>query len=246
MNILKKLVAATAERVARQKNETQPFPFEAALKREGISFICEVKKASPSRGLIAPDFPYLDIARQYEAAGADAISVLTEPDYFLGSDDYLREIRCAVNTPLLRKDFIIDPWQIEQSRRLGADAILLIAAILTPALLGEYIRLADSLGLSCLVEAHDENELKTAVESGARVIGVNNRDLRDFSIDLNNSIKLRELAPKNICFVAESGIQSHDDIAVLEAHRIDAVLVGEALMQTADKRGMLARLRGDI
>jgi indole-3-glycerol phosphate synthase len=221
-----------------------PFLFERQLRREGISLICEVKKASPSKGVIAEEFSYLDIAREYEEAGADAVSVLTEPDFFQGSDRYLSEIRDVVNIPLLRKDFIIDPFQIEQSACLGADAVLLICAVLTPAQVAEYIGAADRLGLSCLVEAHDEEELKTALRAGARMVGVNNRDLKTFEVDTGNSVRLRRLAPKDVVFVSESGIRAAGDVELLRQHGIDAVLVGEALMRSPDKKAALAALRG--
>jgi len=220
------------------------FAFEKALGKEGVSYICEVKKASPSKGIIAEDFPYVDIAREYEEAGADAISVLTEPDYFMGSDAHMREIRSRINLPLLRKDFIIDPYQIQQSRFLGADAILLIAAILSPAQIMRFIGIADEYGLSSLVEVHDEQELKIALEAGARVIGVNNRNLRTFTVDLHNSIRLRKLTPKDVIFVAESGIRTREDMAALRESDADAVLIGEALMIAKDKKGFLAGLKG--
>jgi indole-3-glycerol phosphate synthase len=254
MNILERITAAAKIRVEREKQAglpppngkaRPPFLFEGQLRKEGISFICEVKKASPSKGVLAEDFPYLAIAQDYEKAGATAISVLTEPDFFQGSDRYLSEIRVAVNIPLLRKDFIIDPFQIEQAARLGADAVLLICAILTPAQLAAYIGLADRLGLSCLVEAHDERELKTALRAGARVVGVNNRDLKTFAVDTGTSIRLRELAPKEIVFVSESGIRTAGDVQLLRKHGIDAVLVGETLMRSPDKQAALATLRGD-
>ncbi|MCD7948127.1 MAG: indole-3-glycerol phosphate synthase TrpC [Oscillospiraceae bacterium] len=253
MNILDEIVASTLPRVAREKAAglpepkappRKPFHFEENLRAPGVSFICEVKKASPSKGVIAADFPYLDIARAYERAGADAISVLTEPDYFQGRNAYLAEIRAAVDTPLLRKDFTIDPFQIEQAAALGADAVLLICAILSPAQVKEYIALADTLGLSCLVEAHDEEEIKTALAAGARIIGVNNRDLKTFTVDTANSIRLRKLVPPDILFVAESGVGAAEDIALLREHNISAVLVGETLMRAPDKAAMLSSLRG--
>jgi len=254
MSILDRIVASTKERVAREKTAASPPPcaqrlppflFEQRLRKPDIAFICEVKKASPSRGVIAAEFPYLAIARDYEDAGADAVSVLTETDHFHGSDRYLAEIRGAVDMPLLRKDFIIDPFQIEQAARLGADAILLICAILTPAQLAEYLKEADRLGLSCLVEAHDEDELKTALRAGARVVGVNNRDLRTFEVDTGNSIRLRKLTPRDVLFVSESGIRTAEDVDILRRHGVDAVLVGEALMRASDKKAALAALRGD-
>lgn len=254
MNILDKIVASTRIRVEKEKTapplpcgaskSRTPFLFEKSLLQADMSFICEVKKASPSKGVIAEDFPYLDIAREYEAAGAATISVLTEPDFFKGSNRYLAEIREAVNIPLLRKDFIIDAFQIEQAAYLGADAILLICAILTPVQLAEYIKTADKLGLSCLVEAHDEQELQTALDAGARIIGVNNRDLKTFEVDTGNSIRLRKLAPKEIIFVSESGIKTSGDVELLQQNGVDAVLVGETLMRAADKKAALSALRG--
>ena len=252
MNILDKIVASTEERVRRDKlvglscmSDTLasvPFRFETALREPGFHFICEVKKASPSKGIIAPDFPYLDIAREYEEAGATAISVLTEPDFFLGSDLYLSEIRGVVDIPLLRKDFTIDPFQIEQAACIGADAILLICAILSASQLTEYIKLADSLGLSSLVEAHDEDELRLALQAGARVVGVNNRNLKTFSIDTGNSARLRKLVPDDVVFVSESGIESSEDIAFLRQNGINAALIGETLMRSKDKKAALAGL----
>lgn len=253
MNILDRIVASARERVRRDKMRglppqagkgLPPFMFERSLRQPGMSFICEVKKASPSKGVISEDFPHLDIARAYEAAGAGAISVLTEPEYFQGSDRYLSEIRETVDAPLLRKDFIIDPFQIEQSARLGADAILLICRVLTSAQLAEYIAMADRLGLSCLVEAHDEAELKTALSAGARVIGVNNRDLKTFTVDMNNSIRLKRLVPNDLIFVSESGVRTAEDVELLRQNGVDAVLVGETLMCSPDKKAALDALRG--
>lgn len=220
------------------------FRFENALKKPGISFICECKKASPSKGLIAPDFPYLKIAEEYEAAGADCISVLTEPKWFLGSDEYLREITSKVCTPCIRKDFTVDEYMIYEARLLGAEAVLLICSILTEAQIKDYIGICDELGISALVEAHDEEEVKMAVRAGARIIGVNNRNLKDFSIDTGNSRKLRELIPENVIFVSESGVKDGNDIKALREIGADAVLVGEALMRASDKKEKLNELRG--
>lgn len=223
---------------------SETFPFEVALKTPGISFICEVKRASPSKGMISEDFPYLEIAGEYEKAGANAISVLTEPEFFLGSSDYLRDIRQKVNIPLLRKDFIIDDYQIYESKVIGTDAVLLICALLDTETLKSYIRICDSLGLSALVEAHDEREVKSALSAGARIIGVNNRDLKTFEVDINNCVKLRPLVPKDILFVAESGIKTSADIDILRNAGVDAVLIGETLMRSADKKAMLEQLKG--
>ncbi len=218
--------------------------FEKALRKEGLSFICEVKKASPSKGLIAPDFPYLSIAKEYEAAGADAISVLTEPRWFLGSNDYLREITETVSTPCLRKDFTVDPYMIYEAKTLGASAVLLICAILRPEELAQYRMLAEDLGMSAIVETHDEDEIGMALSAGAKIIGVNNRNLKDFSVDTENSRRLRERVPKDTLFVSESGIQGKEDIEKLREIGVDAVLVGERLMRSDDKKALLAEWRG--
>lgn len=220
------------------------FEFENALKKPDISFICECKKASPSKGIIAEDFPYLQIAQEYEKAGADCISVLTEPKWFLGSDDYLQEIAYTVSIPCIRKDFTVDDYMIYEAKLLGAKAVLLICSILSAEQIKSYIEVCDKLGLSALVEAHDEKEVKTAVNCGARIIGVNNRNLSDFSVDTGNSRKLRELVPHDILFVSESGVKSAEDIALLRESGADAVLIGETLMKSNDKTAKLAELRG--
>jgi indole-3-glycerol phosphate synthase/phosphoribosylanthranilate isomerase len=220
------------------------FPFEKALSAPGLSFICEVKRASPSRGLIAGDFPYLEIARDYEAAGAAAISVLTEPDYFLGCDEYLREIAGAVKIPVLRKDFIVDPYQIYEAKLLGASAVLLICALLDTETLASCIGLTHGLGLSALVEIHREEELAQALAAGARIIGINNRNLKTFRVDPSVTGRLRKLVPSDRLVVSESGIQSPADIRALEEQGVHGALIGETLMRAADKRGRLAELRG--
>lgn len=221
------------------------FPFETALKAPGMSFICEVKKASPSKGLIAPDFPYLDIAKDYEAAGAAAISCLTEPEYFKGSDRYLKEIAQTVSIPVLRKDFTIDPYMIYQAKVLGASAVLLICTLLEESQLKEYIDLSHSLGLSALVEAYYEEEVGMAYRAGARIIGVNNRDLKTFEVDVNRSAKLRSTIPADVLYVSESGIRDAGDVGVLYKNGTDAVLIGETLMRSPDKRAMLEDLRSE-
>lgn len=264
MNILEEIAEKTKERIRREqeqvpldllkekirlredaeKNRIQKASFLEALRRDGMSYICEVKKASPSKGLIAPDFPYLEIAKEYEAAGAAAISCLTEPFYFQGADRYLEEITDTVRIPVLRKDFTVDEYMIYQARALGASAVLLICAILDDVQLAEYRQIAEGLGLDALVEAHDETEVERALRAGAKIIGVNNRDLRTFQVDMANSIRLRNLAPQDVVFVSESGIKTSDDIERLYKNRVDAVLIGETLMRSADKKAELEKLNG--
>ena len=220
------------------------YRFETALKKPGISFICECKKASPSKGLIAPEFPYLEIAKAYETAGADCISVLTEPKWFLGSERYLQEIAEAVEIPCLRKDFTVDEYMIYEAKLLGASAVLLICSILNEEELRYYMAVCEELGLSALVEAHDAEEVLMALRAGARIIGVNNRNLKDFTVNTDNSKKLREMIPPEVIFVSESGVKGSEDVAALCAIGADAVLVGETLMRAEDKTKMLAKLRG--
>ena len=228
--------------------ETSPykpdFPFEKALSKDGISFICEVKRASPSKGMISPSFPYLDIAREYERIGASAISCLTERKYFLGKPEYLRDIASIVSIPVLRKDFIIDEYQIYEARALGASAILLICAILTDEKMKHFMTLADSLGLSVLTEVHDEEEVRRALAAGARIIGGNNRNLKDFTVSLSNAVRLSSLIPEDVLFVAESGIRTRKDIETLEQCGADAVLIGETFMRAPDKEKRFDTLRG--
>lgn len=219
------------------------FPFEKALRKPGLSFICECKKASPSKGIIAEDFPYLEIAKEYEAAGADCISVLTEPKWFLGSDKYLQEITSSVSTPCIRKDFTVDEYMIYEAKILGASAVLLICSILSADKIREYIGICDELGLSALVETHDADEVKTALDAGARIIGVNNRNLKDFSVDTGNSMRLKELVGDDSIFVSESGVKDASDVSALKEAGVDAVLVGEALMRAPDKKAMLESFR---
>lgn len=258
MTILDQLASYAYERTAEKKRKITSeeirrralflpkggFAFEKALKKPDISFICECKKASPSKGVIAYDFPYLQIAREYEGAGADCISVLTEPKWFLGSDEYLEKIAAAVSVPCLRKDFIVDEYMIYESKVLGASAVLLICSLLNEKQIREYISICDELGLSSLVEAHDETETDTALSAGARIIGVNNRCLKDFSVNPDNSRKLRKLIPSNVLFVSESGIRTGEDVEKLREIGADAVLVGEVLMRSADKKLKLEELRG--
>lgn len=257
-NILEQLAAYARTRVEQAKAVrpladvkaaalAQPkgnFAFEKALAQPGVRFICECKRASPSKGLIAPVFPYLDIAKEYAAAGADAISVLTEPKWFLGSDEYLQQIAAAVPVPCLRKDFTVDEYMIYEAKLLGASAVLLICSLLDTETLHRYLAICDTLGLSALVEAHDEQEIASAAAAGARVIGVNNRNLKNFTVDVTNSLALRQKAPPGVLFVAESGITSPSDVSALRAAGVDAVLVGEALMRAPDKAAALAALRG--
>lgn len=257
--ILDEIVTKTRERVVQKKQEISPeqvkekalamdldtgFPFEKALRKTGMSYICEVKKASPSKGLIAPDFPYVQIAKEYEMAGAGAISCLTEPFYFQGSDVYLQEIVQEVSIPVLRKDFTVDPYMIYEAKILGASAVLLICSVLSDDELKEYQELAHKLGLSALVEAHSAEEVERAIACGARIIGVNNRDLKTFEVDIQNSRKLRKLVPQNILFVSESGIRTAEDIRYLYENGTDAVLIGETLMKAADKKKELEELNG--
>ncbi|MBR5337519.1 MAG: indole-3-glycerol phosphate synthase TrpC [Lachnospiraceae bacterium] len=265
MNILNEIADKTRERIALEKEklplseirgaaeqlyasqcdgQERTFAFKQALKRPGISFICEVKKASPSKGIIAEDFPYLEIAEEYEKAGASAISILTEPFWFKGSDDYLKEIRKKVGIPLLRKDFTVDPYMIYQAKVMGADAVLLICSLLSSSELSEYHALARSLGLSALVEAHDDEEVMAALSAGAEIIGVNNRNLKDFTVDVGNSVRLRKMVPSDIVFVSESGMKTREDIARLEEAGVNAVLIGETLMRSPDKKRMLNDLAG--
>lgn len=237
----KPLSLVKAQALAVQKGT---FAFEKALSKKRLAFICEVKKASPSKGLISADFPYLAIARQYEAAGADCISCLTEPKWFLGSDEYLQEIAKTVQIPVLRKDFTVCDYQIYEAKLLGVGAVLLICALLSKQELEEYIDICDALGMSALVEAHDEKEIETAVRAGARVIGVNNRNLRDFSVDTSNAARLRALVPPGVLFVSESGVKTHSDIEKIEKSGANAVLIGETLMKSANIGEKLRELRG--
>lgn len=260
MTILEQLAEFARERTARAKERISleeiraqalslpkgAFAFEQALRKPDISFICECKKASPSKGVIAPEFPYLEIAKEYEAAGADCISVLTEPKWFQGSDQYLKEITAAVSIPCIRKDFTVDEYMIYEAKTLGASAILLICSILPEEKIRNYLRICDGLGLSALVEAHDEGEVRTALRAGARVIGVNNRNLKDFSVDTDNSRRLRALIPREVLFVSESGVTSGEDVEKLREMGADAVLIGETLMRAADKAAKLRQLRGAL
>lgn len=264
MNILNEIAARNRERIEEEKKKiplsclleriekrkaeekaTGALPdFYQALRKDGMSYICEAKKASPSKGLIAPDFPYLEIAKEYEKAGASAISCLTEPHWFLGADAYLEEIAREVQIPVLRKDFTVDEYMIYQARALGASAVLLICAILDDKELLAYRELTEELGMHALVEAHDEEEVKRALAAGAKIVGVNNRDLRTFQVDMANSIRLRNLAPRDVVFVSESGIKTSADIDRLYSNEVDAVLIGETLMRSADKKAALEELNG--
>lgn len=235
--------------VVRERAEARPSPefsFEKALQTPDIAFICECKKASPSKGLIAPEFPYVQIAKEYEAAGADCISVLTEPRWFLGSKEYLNEIAEAVSIPCLRKDFTVDEYMIWSARARGAAAVLLICSILDDARLLAFRELADELGMTSLVEAHDEREVERALKAGARVVGVNNRNLKDFTVDTENSAKLRALIPDDVLYVSESGVKTAEDVDLLREIGADAVLIGETLMRAEDKTAKLAELRGMV
>ena len=260
MTILDRLAEYARERVMQAKAErplsavcqdalAQPkgdFSFELALSGSELAFICECKKASPSKGLIAPEFPYLEIAADYEAAGAEAISVLTEPKWFLGKDEYLRRIAEMVSVPCLRKDFTVDEYMLYEAKLLGASAVLLICTILDTVQLRNYIEICDGLGISALVEAHNEAEVEAALCSGARIVGVNNRNLKDFSVDPDNSRRLRKLVPDDVLFVSESGVHNPADVQAAREIGADAVLVGEALMQSENRRAKLAELRGSV
>ena len=260
MTILDRLAEYARERVMQAKAErplsavrqdalAQPkgeFSFEQALSGSELAFICECKKASPSKGLIAPEFPYLEIATDYETAGAEAISVLTEPKWFLGKDEYLRRIAEMVSVPCLRKDFTVDEYMLYEAKLLGASAVLLICTILDTVQLRNYIEICDGLGISALVEAHNEAEVEAALCSGARIVGVNNRNLKDFSVDPDNSRRLRKLVPDDVLFVSESGVHNAVDVQAAREIGADAVLVGEALMRSENRRAKLAELRGSV
>lgn len=236
--------AANMRRMAEEMDANTGYPFLQALAKPGMSFICECKKASPSKGLIAPDFPYLDIAKDYEKAGASCISVLTEPKWFLGCNEYLKEITQAVSIPCIRKDFTVDEYMIHEAKTLGAAAVLLICSILSKEQLSEYLEIAHGLGLSAIVETHDEAEMQMAIDAKSKIVGVNNRNLKDFTVDVSNSQRLRDMAPKDMIFVAESGIKTREDVAGLEKSGVDAVLIGETLMKADDKKAMLDYLKG--
>lgn len=260
-DILDKIITATRLRIEREKKEKpldkliksvseigsnpNSMAFEQALKNGGIKFIMEVKKASPSKGIIAQDFPYVEIAKEYEEIGAAALSVLTEPEFFLGSDKYLQEIKQHVKIPVLRKDFIIDEYQIYQSRLIGADAILLICAALAPEQLSAYLKLANSLGLACLVEVHSEFEIKMALDADAKIIGVNNRNLKTFEVDITTSERLRPFMGEDKIFVSESGIKTAQDIERLRKIHTNAVLVGETFMRSENKKEAFKKLCGE-
>ena len=261
MTILDELAAYARERVKQAKEEKplelvreealaidipeeKQFAFEKALLKSGVSFICECKKASPSKGVIAENFPYLEIARSYEVAGADAISVLTEPKWFLGSDAYLKEIAANVSIPVIRKDFTVDEYMIYEAKVLGASAVLLIVSLLSEDRIREYIEICDKLGLSALVECHDEDEIKTALRAGARVVGVNNRNLKDFSVDIELAGRLRACVPEGVAYVSESGITGPEDMELVRTIKADAVLIGEAMMRAENKAEFLSKLKG--
>ena len=256
--MLEKIVAKTKERLIEAKNNksldelkyevskldiNDEFPFKKALKDPEIAIIAEVKKASPSKGLIAEDFDYIEIAKDYEQAGASAISVLTEPYFFQGSNDFLKEISENVSIPILRKDFTIDEYMIYEAKLLGASAILLIVSILDANQLKEYLDLAHELGLSAIVETHDADEIRTAMDAGAGISGVNNRNLADFTVDINNSINLRRLVNEDIIFISESGIKTKEDVSRLKENNVDAVLIGETLMRSDDKKSLILELK---
>lgn len=260
--ILQKLAAASKKRAEKAKEripleemkrlaylavegseKKNPPSLKQALSAPGISLICEIKRASPSKGLISPEFPYLEIAKDYEQAGADAISVLTEPEYFLGANEYLSRIHEQVSLPLLRKDFTVDPYQVYEAKAIGASAVLLICALLDTKELTEYLKICESLGLSALVEAHDEAEIHSALSAGAKIIGVNNRNLKNFEVNFENSLRLRAMVPESVLFVAESGIKTETDIRTLADAGVDGVLIGESLMRAPNKKELISRFQ---
>ncbi|MDR2841924.1 MAG: indole-3-glycerol phosphate synthase TrpC [Spirochaetaceae bacterium] len=235
-NVLPAQMIPRAEALCAVLPAGKPLAFETSLQGGGLSVIAEVKKASPSKGIIAEEFPYLQIAKEYEEAGAAAISVLTEPEYFKGSDQYLKEISSAVKIPLLRKDFIIDEYQIYEAKVLGASAVLLICALLNSETLSLFQNTARKLGLAALVEVHNEAEIDTALKCGAVIIGINNRDLKTFNVDINTTRRLFPLVPENVITVSESGIKTKADLAELSELGVNAVLIGEALMLSSNKK----------
>lgn len=259
--ILTQIIQSTKERVAKCQKElplsvlreqaenlhkAKPYTrsFENALRVENrLSFICEIKKASPSKGVINETFPYLDIARAYEKAGANAISCLSEPQYFLGSDEIFTQVREICSIPMLRKDFTIDPYMIYQAKVMGADALLLIVSALDSVQLREFYALAESLGLCVLVETHTGKEIEQALDIDARIIGVNNRDLHTFSVDVQRSLELRPLVPESKVFVSESGISSVQDLRKLQEARVDSVLIGEWFMKAQESIAHIHALR---
>ena len=260
MTILDKLAELSRKRVAEEqaripeaemREQAQALgrgsgeAFLAALRKPGISFICEIKKASPSKGMISQDFPYLKIAAEYERAGADCISCLTEPEYFLGSDRIFREIRDRVSLPMLRKDFTVSAYQLDQARVMGANAALLIVSLLDGRTLGRYLERCGELGIAAIAETHDEEEIRTAVDAGAKIIGVNNRNLKDFSVDFDNAARLRDRIPAGCVYVAESGVKTPEDVERLRRIGADAALIGEALMRAEDPADMLKHLKGE-
>ena len=248
--ILDDLVTATKKRMAAEKRiysleelkqQSQKAPMKNPqlivdkLLEPKLTFIAEIKKASPSKGVIVQDFPYLEIAQEYQANKIDMISVLTEPDYFQGNLKYLQQITQEVDLPVLRKDFTIDSYMIYQAKIAQASLILLIVAILSDGQLKDYLKLAKELGLAAIVEVHDETELKRALRAKSKIIGINNRNLKDFSVNFNNSLKLKKLIPADIPVIAESGIKTKTDIKLLKKAGINGVLIGETFMKAKNK-----------
>lgn len=262
MNILNEIAGRTRERIEEEKkkipleslkeqilkreeeDKQEKKTFFQAMKKEGMSYICEIKKASPSKGVLAKDFPYVKIAKEYENAGASAVSCLTEPFYFQGANRYLAKITREIQIPVLRKDFTVDEYMIYQAKALGASAVLLICSILSDGQIKEYLHLTQELGMDALTEIHDEKELERAVNAGAKIIGANNRNLKTFEIDMENSIRLRALTPENLIFVSESGIRTREDIEKLYRNHVDGVLIGESLMKSRNKKETLLELNG--
>ena len=259
MTILDRIVEDTRALVARRKQAVPPRVLEeriattggtrsldAALRRDHLAILAEIKKASPSKGVIRENFDVPDLARQYEASGADAVSVLTEPLHFQGSLDNLTLARQTIDLPLLRKDFVVDPYQLLEARAHGADAVLLIAAVLRRDELYDLHQAAHELGLACLVEVYEHAELDKLDFDQITTLGVNNRDLRTFEVDINHSLRVFEDAPEGVIRVSESGLGTADDLAHLRRHGVDAVLIGETFMRAAEPGKKLAALKGAV
>lgn len=258
--IIDDIVASTFERVAENKKRNsidklarlafekpinKDYPFEKALRNKAnLAYIMEIKRCVPTKGEITRNFDYKSIAKEYEDIGATAISVMTEPDYFKGDDDFLAEIARIVKIPVLRDDFIVDEYMVYESKLLGADAITLICSVLDEITLMRCLNLAENLGMSAVVEAHSSMQVKKALRVGAKIIAVNNCDLRNFEIDMNNSLELQKMIPEDVIFISRSGVKTYQDICKLEENNVNAVMVGEVLMRSHDKRKTFEILQG--